>query len=61
MERVTKMGQNKVVDRLASDLVVENGNSFYWVETYAFGLINHKSPVIRTKVSADRVKEMFSI
>lgn len=63
-ERVQRMldgelGVSLIVDRVASDLLVESGEPYYMVETFTRSAIVGDCDMVSHKVPADRVAEMF--
>jgi hypothetical protein len=60
-ERVNLFGldDNLIVDRIASDLIVEDGNSYYVIETFIRSLIIGDGQPVSNKVDAGAVAAMF--
>lgn len=54
-----ELGVSLIVDRVASDLIVESSEQFYMVETFTRSTIEGDCDLVSNKVPADRVAEMF--
>ncbi len=62
-ERVQRMLDGElvslIVDRVASDLIVESGEQYYMVETFTRSEVVGDCDMVSHKVPADRVADMF--